>query len=64
MRGDIYLGACCTSWIFCIFMQKIPIIELLWQFARIKIHESEFLYDFALKRNKLLGKNLPRIHVI
>jgi hypothetical protein len=26
----------------------------------IKIHESEFLYDFALKRNKLLGESKPR----
>jgi hypothetical protein len=27
------LGACGTSWIFCIFMQKIPIIGLLRTFG-------------------------------
>jgi hypothetical protein len=56
-----FLGACCTCGYFCIFIQKYPDLRApanLWfecSLHGIKIHKSEFLYDFALKRNKLLA---------
>jgi hypothetical protein len=43
------LGACCTDY-------RAPLCSL----QGIKIHLCEFLYDFALKRNKLLAAAEPR----
>jgi hypothetical protein len=59
------LGACCAGGIFAQaplapFMQNSRLLGLRepsvrMQFERYKNHFCEFLYNFALKRNKLLG---------
>jgi hypothetical protein len=44
-------------WIFCIDMQKtLDYRAPLCSLQGIKIHFCEFLYDYALKRNKLPGE--------
>jgi hypothetical protein len=55
-RGATNSRSLLRLWIFCIDMQKIldyraPLCSL----QGITIHFCEFLYDFALKRNKLRG---------
>jgi hypothetical protein len=44
-------------WIFLyIHTKKSPINGLLGSLQGIKMHNGAFLFNFALKRNKLLGK--------
>ena len=51
-------GACCTCGIFACSGRNSRLPGSLCGLQGIKIHFRKFLYDFALKRNKLLGAGL------